>query len=170
MGDRAVTIQMQMQVKGLNGTRELLRAIPKRIALHRNGPVRGALKVGAYFLRDKAKANLRRSIEIRGEESTGFTESVVVVSPAKNSASREGVRYLVRVKKASFVNANGERTQAQMTANLLEYGSAHQPATPWLRPALYQHGGETVNIITAELNARLAEMVEALAADYRSKG
>ena len=67
-------------------------------------------------------------------------------------------------------DAHGYRTQAQMTANLLEYGSAHQPATPWLRPALYQHGGETVNIITAELNARLAEMVEALAADYRSKG
>ena len=36
MGDRAVTIQMQMQVKGLNGAREMLRAIPKRIALHRS--------------------------------------------------------------------------------------------------------------------------------------
>ena len=33
MGDRTVTIQLQMQVKGLNGARELLRAIPKRIAL-----------------------------------------------------------------------------------------------------------------------------------------
>ena len=52
-----MTIQMQMQVKGLNGAREMLRAIPKRIALHRNGPVRGALKVGAYFLRDKEPAD-----------------------------------------------------------------------------------------------------------------
>ena len=62
--------------------------------------------------------------------------------------------------RVEYLKNNGEHHFAIVDAAMTEL----------LRPALYQHGGETVNIITAELNARLEEMVEALAADYRSKG
>jgi hypothetical protein len=57
-----------------------------------------------------------------------------------------------------------------MTANLLEWGSSHQPATPWLRPAVQEHGTEVIDIVTADLLRRLDQTVRKLASQNKVRG
>jgi membrane carboxypeptidase/penicillin-binding protein PbpC len=54
-----------------------------------------------------------------------------------------------------------------MTANLLEYGSKHQPATPWLRPAAQENAQRIVTTVNADLVRRVERLVTKLA---RQKG
>jgi hypothetical protein len=57
-----------------------------------------------------------------------------------------------------------------MVANLLEYGSSHQPATPWLRPAVTEHGEKVINIVVDDLIKRLDATVRKLAAQNKGRG
>ena len=61
----------------------------------------------------------------------------------------------MRVKKRDYINADGVRTNPLMTANLPEYGSSHQPATPFARPTVEQNGEATIRIVTEDLVKRV---------------
>lgn len=163
-------MKMEMKIIGMDGVLATLNSLPAEIVSKRGGPVKLSLAKGARKLRDYAKSNLRRSIATGGSRSTGELEKRVIASRGKAPFGGKGERYLVRVKKRDYINADGVRTNPLMTANLLEYGSSHQPATPWLRPAVQQHGGEIITTVTDDLKRRIELTVKKLAAQNKARG
>lgn len=163
-------MKVEVKLTGLNGVLKTLKELPPEIVSKRGGPVKLAMAKGARKLRDQARQNLRRSIAERGERSTGMTEKAVISSRGKAIRGSNGERFLVRVKKFTFTNADGFPTSTLMTANLLEYGSAHQPATPWLRPAVQQIGGQVIEVISEDLLRRVDKVVAQVGANNRSAG
>ena len=158
-----------MNITGLQGVLATLQSLPAEVVAKRGGPVKASLAKGTRYLRDRAKENLRRSIAIGGSRSTGELEKRVIASRGKAPFGGKGERYLVRVKKRDYINADGVRTNPLMTANLLEYGSRHQDATPWLRPALRENGEKVIGIVTDELNKRVQKVVAQLAAANKAR-
>lgn len=156
-----------MKLTGLDGAIKTLKELPAEIVSKRGGPVKLALAKGARKLRDQARQNLAKSIAEGGARTTGMTEKAVIASRGKAINGGNGERYLVRVKKGTFTNADGFPTSTLMTANLLEYGSAHQPPTPWLRPALQQIGGQVIELVSEDLVRRIEKVVAQVGAQNR---
>ena len=159
-------MKIEMTLTGVDGLLKTLKSLPPEIVSKRGGPVKLALAKGARFLRDKAKANLTSQIARNGDESTGLLLQNVIASRGKAPFDGNGERYLVRVKRKSY--NKGKATTLQ-TANLLEYGSEHQPATPWLRPALNAHGRETINVVVNDLKNRIDKVIAKLAQQNSGK-
>ncbi|WP_064746807.1 hypothetical protein [Lysobacter antibioticus] len=157
-------MKVEVKITGIDGVLRTLSSLPAEIVSKRGGPVKLSLAKGARALRDVARQNLRQSIAQDGQRSTGMTEKAVIASRGKAPSAGQGERYLVRVKKGTFVNALGFPTSTLMTANLLEYGSAHQPPTPWLRPAVQTAGGRVIDVITQDLIRRIEKTVAQQAA------
>jgi len=157
-------VKVEFNIVGIPGIIRTLNSLPAEVVSSKGGPVKAALARGARLIRDEAKANLERSIAVRGADSTGTTVRSVIASRGKAPNDGNGERYLVRVKKRTFENAKGFRTSTLMTANLMEYGSAHQAAEPWLRPAVASRGQESIEVMVAELQRRLELIVRRLAA------
>lgn len=161
-------MKVETKLTGVDGVLRTLQALPAEVVSKRGGPVKLALAKGARKLRDQARQNLRQAIAEGGARTTGMTEKAVIASRGKAINGGNGERFLVRVKKGTFTNADGFPTSTLMTANLLEYGSAHQPATPWLRPAVQTLGGQVIQIVTDDLLRRIDKTVAQLAA--KNKG
>lgn len=168
-------MKVEMQLQGVDGVLDMLRKLPAEVVSKRGGPVKLSLANGARFLRDKAKDNLRLAIAENGDVSTGLLEKSVIASRGKPPLSGKGERYLVRVKRKAYdgqkltkrdtrvAPKSRKRVTTLQTANLLEYGSVHQPATPWLRPAVRVHGPATINLITTDLGKRVEKLAAKLA-------
>jgi HK97 gp10 family phage protein len=158
-------MKVEMNLTGVDGVLKTLQSLPAEIVSKRGGPVKLALAKGARFLRDKARENLKAAIALNGAETTGLLEKNVISSRGKAPTGGSGERYLVRVKRKAYPKKPGQKkaTTTLQTANLLEYGSAHQPATPWLRPAVIQNGAQTINVVTADLLKRVDKVVQDLA-------
>lgn len=153
-------MKVDVNLRGMDGVLETLQSLPAEVVSKRGGPVKLALAKGARVIRAQAATNLRAAIALGGERSTGNLEKRLVVTRGKRPLGGKGERYLVRVRKRNYINALGIKTNPLMTANLLEYGSSHQPATPWLRPAVAQKGEEAINVITADLKRRIDIIVK----------
>lgn len=160
-------MKVEVKLQGMDGVLRTLQALPTEVVSKRGGPVKLALAKGARVIRAQAATNLRAAISINGSRSTGNLEKRLIVTRGKRPFGGNGERYLVRVRKRDYINALGVKTNPLMTANLLEYGSRHQPATPWLRPAVAQKGGEAINVITADLRRRIDLIVKKLAQQNR---
>lgn len=163
-------MKTELRIRGIDGVIATLRSLPPEVVSKRGGPVKASLAKGARFLRDRVKENLRRSIaEGPTTRSTGELEKRIIASRGKAPFGGKGERYLVRVKKRDYINADGVRTNPLMTANLMEYGSSHQDAHPFLRPAVTQHGEQVVNIVISDLKQRLDKVVTQLATKNRGR-
>lgn len=162
-------MKIEVKLTGADGIINLLKSLPAEVVSKRGGPVKLAMAKGARLLRDEAQKNLAASIAINGADSTGTTEKSVIASRGKAPNGGRGERYLVRVKKKTFINALGKKTSTLMTANLTEYGSSKQPATPWLRPAVQQKGAQVVDVTVTDLRGRLDKIVAKLAAQNRGR-
>jgi len=163
-------MKAEFSITGIPGIVRTLNSLPAEIVSKKGGPVKLALAKAARLVRDEAKSNLQRSIELRGADSTGTTVRSVIASRGKAPSDGNGERYLVRVKKRSFVNARGQKTSTLLTANLMEWGSGHQPATPWLRPAVTSKGQEAIDVMVTDLSRRIDLIVRQLAAKNGSAG
>jgi len=163
-------VKFEMKIEGLDGVVDTLRSLPPEVVSKRGGPVKLSLAKGARFMRDRARENLKRQIAMGPTtRSTGELEKRVISSRGKKPFGTKGERYLVRVKKRDYLNADGVRTNPLMTANLMEYGSAHQPARPWLRPVVADHGAAVVTMVSADLKRRVDKVVSQLAAKNRGR-
>lgn len=152
---------IQLKVTGLDGVIETLRQLPAEVVSKRGGPVKLALAKGARTLRDAAKTTLFQAVLKDGSDSTGETVKALVAQRGKYRG--QGERYVVRVKQKSYINAHGSKTTTQRAANLLEYGSKQQLATPWLRPAAQANAQRIVDAVNADLLARVDRIVNKLA-------
>lgn len=169
-------MKIEMNVSGLNGVLETLQSLPAEVVSKRGGPVKLALAKGARLIRDQAKVNLKAAIALNGDVSTGLLEENVIASRGKPPFGGKGERYLVRVRRKAYDGDKigkkqkaGKRVTTHKTASLLEYGSSHQPATPWLRPAVRQKGEQAINVITDDLQRRIGLVVKKLAQQNKGK-
>lgn len=163
-------MKLEMNLEGVDGILATLKSLPPEVVSKRGGPVKLSLAKGARFLRDKSKANLQASIAVNGDEgSTGLLMKNVIASRGKTPFGGKGERYLVRVKRKTYQGKKGKPVTTLQTANLLEWGSSHQPATPWLRPAVHQHAVTAINLITTDLKRRLDLTVKKLALQNKGK-
>lgn len=165
-------MKFEMKLSGMDGVLSTLQSLPAEVVSKRGGPVKLALAKGARLIRDQAKENLRAQIAFNGDESTGLLEKNVIVSRGKPIFGSKGERYLVRVRRKTYPSRKVRRRDVvttRKTASLLEYGSTHQPATPWLRPAVQQKAQTAIAVITEDLNRRIEITVKKLAAQNRGK-
>lgn len=153
---------IEFKLTGVDQTLALLQSLPPEIVSKRGGPVKAALAKGARFLRDHVKTRLSAAIAVNGQESSGLLLSSIIASRGKMQSGEKGERYLIRVKHKRYVRKGQTVTTRQVGAHL-EYGTSQQPATPWMRPTLLSHGQETINLVTADLNQRIARVIKRLA-------
>ena len=168
-------MKVDFTVSGLDGVLDTLKALPPEIVSKRGGPVKAALRKAALVILNQAKTNLQTSIQTDGDVSTGFLLKNVIASRGKAPKSGNGERYLVRVKSRKY-EATGKDGKVQKTpvttlktAHLMEYGSQHQPARPWLRPAYEAKKGEAVDVFTKDLVSRIDKVVKKLAKQNAGK-
>jgi len=157
-------VKVELQIHGLDGVLSTLEALPAEVVSKRGGPVKLALAKGARLLRDQAKDNFRRSVAQGGADSTETTVENIVASRGKAPVGTKGERQLVRVKRRSYINAKGAKTTTLRAAQLMEYGSATQPARPWLRPAVQRRGSQIIDVVSEDLLKRLDQITKRLAA------
>ncbi|WP_329859369.1 hypothetical protein [Stenotrophomonas hibiscicola] len=157
-------MKVELQIHGLDGVLSTLEALPAEVVSKRGGPVKLALAKGARLLRDQAKDNFRRSVAQGGADSTETTVENIVASRGKAPVGTKGERQLVRVKRRSYINAKGAKTTTLRAAQLMEYGSATQPARPWLRPAVQRRGSQIIDVVSEDLLKRLDQITKRLAA------
>lgn len=169
-------MKKSIDIQGLDGVLKTLQSLPPEIVSKRGGPVKLALAKAARVIRDQAAVNLDKAIRINGAQSTGLLGKNVVVTRGKEPIGTKGERYLVRVRRKAYDGEKiskrqkaGKRVTTHKTASLLEYGSSHQPATPWLRPAVEEKGSEALSVFTTELNRRIDAAVKKMAQQNRSK-
>lgn len=153
-----------------------MKSLPPEIVSAKGGPVKNALRKAANVIRAQAAANLKAAIAINGSVSTGLLEKNLVVTRGKEPRGTRGERYLVRVRRKAYDGDKlgrrqkaGKRVTTHKTASLLEYGSSHQPATPWLRPAVKQKGQQAIEVFTSDLNRRIEATVKKLAQQNKGK-
>lgn len=157
-------MKVELQIHGIDGVLSTLVALPAEVVSKRGGPVKLALAKGARLLRDQAKDNFRRSVAQGGADSTETTVESIIASRGKAPVGTKGERQLVRVKRRSYINAKGAKTTTLRAAQLMEYGSATQPARPWLRPAVQRRGTQIIDVISEDLLKRLDQITKRLAA------
>ncbi|KRD71447.1 hypothetical protein [Lysobacter sp. Root96] len=162
-------MKVEVKISGLDGVLKTLSLLPPEIVSKNGGPVKAALGKGARFLRDKEREALQRAIALHGDESTGLLVENLVASRGKAPIGSRGERYLVRFKRKVYPNRAGKPVTTYQTANLLEYGSSHQPATPFIRPTVITYGEATINVIVETLNKRIAAVVRKLAMQNKGR-
>jgi HK97 gp10 family phage protein len=166
-------MKVEMQLQGLEGVLATLKSLPAEVVSNKGGPVKNALKDGAYVIHAKALENLKKSTA--GPLTTGLLVESLIVSRGKAPKSGKGERYLVRVKKKGYAGRSegkGKKLKGVttlQTANLLEYGSSTQPAEPWLRPAFQATAQQAIKTTEASLVKRLNAIVKKLAKQNAGK-
>jgi len=160
-------MKVEVKLTGVDAVLETLKSLPPEIVSKRGGPVKLALAKGARLIRDAARQNLRAVIAENGDESTGLLLENVISSRGKPPADGKGERYLVRVRRKAYPGRKPEESggipTVRKSAQLMEYGSQHQPARPWLRPAVTQNGQKAITVITEDLKKRIDKTVRDLA-------
>jgi len=161
-------MKVEIKLHGLDDVLRTLQSLPPEIVSKRGGPVKKALARGARHLRDRAKENLRAVIAQNGDESTGLLLDNVIASRGRVPYVGKGERYLVRVRQKTYARRSKETVTTRKTAFITEYGSSQQAARPWLRPALLQHGQQTLEIIRADLLRNIDRFVAKLRREGQS--
>jgi len=156
-------MKVEFKLTGVEGILRTLQSLPPDVVSKRGGPVKLALAKGARVIRDEAKKNLLAEIALNGDESTGLLAKSLIVSRGKAPHDGNGERYLVRVKRKTYEGKAGKPVTTLKTAHLLEYGSSHQPATPWLRPAFAATRQKATDTVIADLKSRIDKIVAKLA-------
>lgn len=163
-------MKVEFKLSGIDGVLATLKSLPPEIVSKRGGPVKLALAKGARVIRDEAKKNLLASIARNGDQSTGLLEKNLIVTRGKAPNDGKGERYLVRVKRKTYEKADsGKPVTTLKTAHLLEYGSEHQPATPWLRPAFAATRQKATDTVIDDLKSRIDKIVAKLAKQNASR-
>jgi HK97 gp10 family phage protein len=158
-------VKVDVQVRGLDGVLDMLKKLPPEVVSRRGGPVKAALRKGALVIQREAALNLARATDTLaedGERGTGLLLQNLVVTRGKEPIGTKGERYLVRVRRKSYLR-KGKPVTTLKTAHLLEYGSSQQPAEPWLRPAFAARATEAIKTIEREMIAGLDRAVRKLA-------
>ena len=142
---------MPRVVNGIQGLRDIvnkLEGLPPKVETR---VVKVALYAGAVVLRDMARA--------RVPVSTGALKARII---AKSRPIRRGVFWAsAGVAKGEFTSGPRAGRQPRRYAHLVEFGTAHSAAQPFMRPALDREEEIFDEIITAA-KARFEEALRDL--------
>ena len=115
-----------VKIRGAAEMERLLKLLPERVA---ERVTKNALRAGARVIRDEAKD--------RVPVDTGdLRDSVVVRSPTRGQRKRGAALVVVGFEKP-----------VSRRAHLTEFGTQHQPAQPFLRPAVDEGGNKAIDAI-----------------------
>jgi hypothetical protein len=153
-------MKVDVNMTGLEGVLATLQSLPPELVSKRGGPVKSALRKGAVVIALEARKNLQQVTQ--GEDTTGLLLENLVVTRGKAIFGSKGERYLVRVRRKSYVR-KGKPVTTLKAAQLLEYGSAKQPMEPWLRPAFAAKAQQAMQTAETELVRQLDRVVKKLA-------
>ena len=158
-------MRVEVKLTGMDGVIKTLQSLPAEVVSKNGGPVKLSLAKGARTYLAYQKQALAAAIAVNGaQDSTGLLLSTMVASRGKGPPpGSKGERYLVRFRRKTYPDRKGRPVTTLQTANLLEYGSSHQPATPFIRPTVQARGGEIIRVITADLSKRLDNTIKKLA-------
>lgn len=146
--------RVEFKLTGADNVVAMLRALPTEVVSKRGGPVKTWLRKGAKRLQAKLLVQLDRVTSNETthpeREGTDTLKRASIVSRGKPPTDGRGERYLVRWKRVTYSRA-GKPVTTHKTAQLLEYGSATQPAEPFIRPTVQAEGEATVNYVVGGL-------------------
>ena len=170
-------MKLEMNLQGLDGVLATLRSLPPEVVSKRGGPVKLALAKGARVIRDEARRNLERVTSTPGKTGinygTGFSPRQLIVRRRPMPGGQNGERYVLTVRPATHPNGNVYRRGKRIAANdvtfMLEYGTANQPAEPWLRPAFEAKKEQAMAVVIQDLKRRVDLVVAKLAAQNKGR-
>lgn len=163
-------MQIDVELKGLDGLLDALKKLPPEVVSKNGGPVRVALRKAAQVIVKQAKANFGAAVAMAGvsgiTDTTGFTQSQIRAKRGRRMpAGVKGERQLVTVRYELHPSGNTFRNRpirANDIAFLMEHGSSKQPATPWLKPAFETKAPEALATIERELPRAIARAARKL--------
>lgn len=161
----ADNLRIDFDISGIDGVLRTLNSLPAEVVSKRGGPVKLSLAKGARLMRDEVKKNLQASIARTADPDgvTGLLEKSIIASRGKEPTSGRGERYLVRVKRKTYPDRSGKPVTTLKTAHIKEYGSEHQEADPFIRPAYLSTRSRVVSVVTSDLVQRIDKIVAKLA-------
>ncbi len=160
---------IKVEIEGAEQLLNLLRTLPRHLtADKKGGPVAKSVRKGGNLMRQRLRVALRRSIELRGDESTGLLLKNLKVRRKRYAGKGEMVsigvgnkRYPVkgqfvtdkkgRLRQASMAGAKTTRLSGQR----LEYGTSKQAPAPWVRPTFAASAEEVMSAVVDDLKQRL---------------
>jgi len=137
----------------------LLKQLPREVVSKRGGPVRAALRKGAVLIQNQVKQNLVGGLD---PEATMLLLKSVVVTRGKEPTSGRGERYLVRIKRATYLRGNGKPVTTLKSAQIKEYGSEKQAAEPFIVPAFKSKAREAIEVTVKSLVTSVDAIVKRL--------
>lgn len=155
-----------IDIKGIDGVLETLKKLPRDVAASsQGGMVNLSMRKGARLIQAKQKILLQAAIDRNGSESTGLLMKNLQI---KRGKANNGHKLVLTVRRKSYPKKEGQAKAAttRQTAQLMEYGSSHQPAQPWIRPAFSSTAPKAITTITDDLKKR----VDKAAQKYLSEG
>lgn len=170
-------MKADVKIEGLNGILETLKKLPPEVVSKRGGPVLKALNRAARIIRNQARQNFKRNGATPGKTgvnwSTGFTEKYIINKRAKMFASGpKGERVVITVKSVPHPSGGKfGRSKRPIKTNdvafIMEYGSAKQPAEPWLRPAFDAKKEEAMVVMKSHLLKEIDKVTKRLAQQHK---
>lgn len=68
-----------------------------------------------------------------------------------------------------YPGRKGEQVSTLKSAQIKEYGSEKQPAKSFIRRTVLESGGQTIDIVTKDLDTRVQKLVAKLASQNRGR-
>jgi HK97 gp10 family phage protein len=163
------------KIEGIDNVLSMLKSMPPEVVSKSGGPVKLALKKGAYVIATQARLNVQKNTTVAGPEgeilSTGLLAENIIVSRGKGTGlgSSKGEVYLVRVRRKVYPGTRKKKVSTKQTARFLEYGTSTAPAEPFLRPAFEQKKKEAVEVVIQDLKDRIDKIAAKLLRQSKGK-
>jgi len=151
---------VSFEMHGLNGVYEALLRLPPEVVSKRGGPVKAAVRKAANVILKEQKLRLAATLTDPEDVTTGFLLKNTTTRRGKMPAGVKGERYIVGPRRKVYPNRKGKPVTTLKTASLKEYGSQHQKAEPYIRPAANAKAAEAIGVMSTDL----ASSVEKIAA------
>lgn len=161
----ANTQTIGLKLSGFKQLDNTIRRLPQEM---QKKAYQAVMRAGAAPIRKKAKANLKaskdsgllmKSIGIRSVVYQGGVPYAVI------GARRSVSGTIKRHRKGKRRSGKGFRMEYAVPANyahLVEYGTAHSPAKPFMRPAVDSAEGEVFNAMANGLDKHLTRVLAKL--------
>lgn len=156
---------MTMKLVGAKDIEALLKRLPERVA---KNVTTGALRSGAAVIARQARANVRNNPSV----DSGMLVRNITSRARKNSKQGSAVVSVGIARKTAMVIRKGRKKTTKASparyAHLVEFGTEHSPAEPFLRSALDQKGEEAILRIGEALGKGVAREAGKLASGKTS--
>jgi HK97 gp10 family phage protein len=152
-----------MDIK-ITGIRELSRTLDQLAPALMRSAETAVLRSGGGVIRKAAKANAGRSKDSGLlQKSIGLRVATVKGNKSARIGPRKGMKQLVTRKDKRTGRTRQEMADPNKYSHLVEYGTSHSAAKPFIRPAIDSTAGEVVGVMADGLDKHLTKVAARLA-------